>query len=116
MYNYTIEIQAWERLIGSGTPEIKKIQYTSETQLWGEDLKPIAIRQTLSDYAGTEVKESYAWTEYARETLGLSWKAGSAQYEGEAQIFNMVIGETHNPSVGEFYTVYTYTTPKETTQ
>ena len=79
MYNYTIEIQAWKSLIGSGEPEITKIPHTSLTQLWGADLKPLAI-------------------------------------EGEAQIFNMVIGETHNPSVGEFCTVYTYPTPKETTQ
>jgi len=115
---YTIEIHEWEFLIGEGKPLIMKIEHESGKKLWNEDLKEIGTKRTLDTYAGEELNldDLTCWDQHARETVGLSWKVGQARYEGEAQYWNMAVGDSYSSDPATFYTIYTYTTPKETTQ
>lgn len=114
---YTIEIHEWEFLLLEGTPKIKKIELETAKK-WPTDLKEIGVKRTLDTYAGEDLNldEFTCWESYARETVGLSWKVGRAMYEGEAQYWNMAVGDNYSSDPATFYTVYIYTIPKEEAQ
>ena len=95
-----------------------KIEHKSDEKLWNKDLKPIGVQKVLEHYAGEPLllADLTFWETHARENVGLSWKVGRAMYEGEAQYWNMAVGDDYSSDPAMFYTIYTYTTPKEEEQ
>tara|TARA_B100000073_G_C23343282_1_gene415780 strand:- start:172 stop:531 length:360 start_codon:yes stop_codon:yes gene_type:complete len=106
--NFIIEISEWEFFVGEGRPKITKIDIDPDDYPSEPSLKEVGIKRALDAHMRENLGlDAIArWEHYARESIGITWKAGKDTYKGQSPIalcWNMAI----RSNWADFATLYT---------